>query len=140
MQSQQSSGQSNRNNRYYKTQLCRYFEKNGICKNGDACQFAHGVADLRQPVVNQIQDGTMHADSQARGTPNRFGFTTSGRGHIRGGFQAHQQNTRGGFKYDENDFPDEEFKIGRKDVKEMNQQVSIDGQRQANASGITPVN
>jgi hypothetical protein len=116
------------------------------------------VADLRQPVVNQIQDGTMHADGQARGTPNRFGFTTSARGHIRGGFQAHQQNTRGGFKYDENDFPDEEFKIGRKDVKEcsnksqqsdtsqvvtppqMNQQVSKDGQRQANASGITPVN
>jgi hypothetical protein len=112
MQSQQSSGQSNRNNRYYKTQLCRYFEKNGICKNGDACQFAHGVADLREPAFNQSQRGTMHLRGQPRGNLNQSGFTTSARGNSRGGYQAHQQNTRGGFKYAEYDFPDEEFKIG----------------------------
>jgi 23S rRNA U2552 (ribose-2'-O)-methylase RlmE/FtsJ len=31
----------------YKTELCRQFSENGECKYGDKCQFAHGVADLK---------------------------------------------------------------------------------------------
>lgn len=31
----------------YKTELCRTFQENGICKYGDKCQFAHGLAELR---------------------------------------------------------------------------------------------
>ncbi|KAL1506319.1 hypothetical protein ABEB36_005707 [Hypothenemus hampei] len=31
----------------YKTELCRPFEEFGVCKYGDKCQFAHGLAELR---------------------------------------------------------------------------------------------
>lgn len=31
----------------YKTELCRPYEEFGICKYGDKCQFAHGIAELR---------------------------------------------------------------------------------------------
>lgn len=31
----------------YKTELCRPYEEFGMCKYGDKCQFAHGVAELR---------------------------------------------------------------------------------------------
>ncbi|XP_066140724.1 protein TIS11 [Euwallacea fornicatus] len=31
----------------YKTELCRPFEEFGVCKYGDKCQFAHGMAELR---------------------------------------------------------------------------------------------
>ncbi|CAG9762404.1 unnamed protein product [Ceutorhynchus assimilis] len=31
----------------YKTELCRPFEEFGVCKYGDKCQFAHGIAELR---------------------------------------------------------------------------------------------
>jgi hypothetical protein len=31
----------------YKTELCRPFEENGMCKYGDKCQFAHGEHELR---------------------------------------------------------------------------------------------
>lgn len=31
----------------YKTELCRPYEEFGVCKYGDKCQFAHGVAELR---------------------------------------------------------------------------------------------
>ncbi|KAF7269061.1 tis11 zinc finger protein isoform X2 [Rhynchophorus ferrugineus] len=34
----------------YKTELCRPFEEFGVCKYGDKCQFAHGVAELRSLV------------------------------------------------------------------------------------------
>lgn len=34
-----------RNNPYYKTQLCRYWERG--CYHGDDCKFAHGVHELR---------------------------------------------------------------------------------------------
>lgn len=30
----------------YKTELCRQFSENGICRYGDKCQFAHGSAEL----------------------------------------------------------------------------------------------
>ena len=36
------------NSSRYKTELCRPFEENGICKYGDKCQFAHGLHELRQ--------------------------------------------------------------------------------------------
>ncbi|XP_003740417.1 mRNA decay activator protein ZFP36L2-like [Galendromus occidentalis] len=35
------------NSSRYKTELCRPFEENGICKYGDKCQFAHGIEELR---------------------------------------------------------------------------------------------
>ncbi|XP_052009687.1 mRNA decay activator protein ZFP36L1-like [Xyrauchen texanus] len=35
------------NSSRYKTELCRPFEENGICKYGDKCQFAHGIHELR---------------------------------------------------------------------------------------------
>lgn len=31
----------------YKTELCRPFQENGVCKYGDKCQFAHGRDELR---------------------------------------------------------------------------------------------
>ncbi|CAF0859781.1 unnamed protein product [Brachionus calyciflorus] len=31
----------------YKTELCRTYQENGICKYGDKCQFAHGAGELR---------------------------------------------------------------------------------------------
>jgi len=31
----------------YKTELCRSFEEKGCCRYGNKCQFAHGMADLR---------------------------------------------------------------------------------------------
>lgn len=31
----------------YKTELCRSFTENGLCKYGSKCQFAHGVEELR---------------------------------------------------------------------------------------------
>lgn len=31
----------------YKTELCRPYEEFGVCKYGDKCQFAHGMAELR---------------------------------------------------------------------------------------------
>jgi len=33
--------------RRYKTELCRAYEERGLCRYGDRCQFAHGVAELR---------------------------------------------------------------------------------------------
>ena len=32
----------------YKTELCRTFEDHNWCKYGSRCQFAHGLAELRQ--------------------------------------------------------------------------------------------
>jgi len=33
--------------RRYKTELCRAYEERGLCRYGERCQFAHGVAELR---------------------------------------------------------------------------------------------
>lgn len=38
---------SQANSSRYKTELCRPFEENGVCKYGDKCQFAHGMHELR---------------------------------------------------------------------------------------------
>ena len=35
------------NSSRYKTELCRPYEENNICKYGDKCQFAHGFHELR---------------------------------------------------------------------------------------------
>lgn len=35
------------NSTRYKTELCRQYEENGMCKYGDKCQFAHGLHELR---------------------------------------------------------------------------------------------
>lgn len=32
----------------YKTQLCRHFSTTGYCKQGENCQYAHGVEEIRQ--------------------------------------------------------------------------------------------
>ena len=36
----------------YKTELCKYYEINGICKYGDKCAYAHGKENLRSKVTN----------------------------------------------------------------------------------------
>ncbi|XP_039594196.1 mRNA decay activator protein ZFP36L2 [Polypterus senegalus] len=35
------------NSTRYKTELCRPYEENGVCKYGEKCQFAHGFHELR---------------------------------------------------------------------------------------------
>lgn len=40
------SGSASSSSRY-KTELCRSFTENGLCKYGSKCQFAHGVDELR---------------------------------------------------------------------------------------------
>ncbi|KAI1284933.1 mRNA decay activator protein ZFP36L1 [Halotydeus destructor] len=43
LQQQQTACASSR----YKTEMCRPFEENGVCKYGEKCQFAHGYHELR---------------------------------------------------------------------------------------------
>lgn len=33
----------------YKTQKCKFFEKDGMCRFGKNCSYAHGPEDLRKP-------------------------------------------------------------------------------------------
>ena len=35
----------------YKTILCKNFSAMGMCRYGASCHFAHGVADLKRPVI-----------------------------------------------------------------------------------------
>jgi tristetraprolin len=42
-----TSAAANVNTSRYKTELCRPYEEFGVCKYGDKCQFAHGMAELR---------------------------------------------------------------------------------------------
>jgi len=35
----------------YKTVLCKHFERDGECKFGDKCSFAHGEAELKQKAL-----------------------------------------------------------------------------------------
>jgi hypothetical protein len=36
----------------YKTQTCKNFEKEGRCKFGEKCSYAHGAQELRSPYEN----------------------------------------------------------------------------------------
>ena len=36
----------------YKTQRCKYFDDNGVCKFGKNCSYAHGDNELRNPYDN----------------------------------------------------------------------------------------
>ena len=56
---QKSQNQNWDNNPYYyeeynnfktkwKTEICRYWEMNGVCKYGDSCAFAHGDSELKK--------------------------------------------------------------------------------------------
>jgi hypothetical protein len=36
----------------YKTQKCKYFEQEGVCKFGKNCSYAHGEIDTRNPYEN----------------------------------------------------------------------------------------
>lgn len=38
----------------FKTQTCKNFEKEGKCKFGEKCSYAHGRVDLRNPYDNII--------------------------------------------------------------------------------------
>ena len=40
----------------FKTQLCKFFEKEGKCKFGKNCQFAHGESELRKPYEMMSQE------------------------------------------------------------------------------------
>ncbi|KAM9801629.1 mRNA decay activator protein ZFP36L1, partial [Neosynchiropus ocellatus] len=42
-----NSGTSSSSSSRYKTELCRSFTENGLCKYGGKCQFAHGMDELR---------------------------------------------------------------------------------------------
>jgi hypothetical protein len=33
----------------FKTQKCKYYEQNMVCKFGKSCTFAHGTEEIRQP-------------------------------------------------------------------------------------------
>jgi len=44
--SQQQQQQTQSSSRY-KTEMCRPFQENGVCKYGEKCQFAHGHQELR---------------------------------------------------------------------------------------------
>ena len=53
----------------YKTQRCKNFEKNGICKYGELCTYAHGDKDLRTKdenitQMNQLIFGMMFANQK----------------------------------------------------------------------------
>lgn len=37
------------NRQYVKTRMCIYFEKNGRCRNGDQCPYAHSNAEIVSP-------------------------------------------------------------------------------------------
>ncbi|ORX38919.1 hypothetical protein BD324DRAFT_649018 [Kockovaella imperatae] len=39
---------------YYKTELCRAWHEVGHCRYGEACQFAHGVHELRVPFESTV--------------------------------------------------------------------------------------
>lgn len=45
--SRSSSSSSSPTDTLYKTELCRKFSDNGICKYGNKCSFAHGYSELR---------------------------------------------------------------------------------------------
>lgn len=45
----------------YKTQLCRHFQKNGVCNYGTGCCYAHGEHELRQ---SQNQGGSKQKPNQ----------------------------------------------------------------------------
>lgn len=38
----------------YKTQPCKNFDKEGKCKFGEKCSYAHGLQDLRSPYENML--------------------------------------------------------------------------------------
>lgn len=46
-QQQQDEQQTTTSSQRYKTELCRSYQENGVCKYGDKCQFAHGSHELR---------------------------------------------------------------------------------------------
>jgi hypothetical protein len=35
--------------KFYKTELCKFFQNKGYCARGQNCHFAHGVHELRHP-------------------------------------------------------------------------------------------
>lgn len=49
-QDQINNNASQQNANRYKTELCRSFQENGICKYGEKCQFAHGYTEMRNMV------------------------------------------------------------------------------------------
>ena len=36
----------------YKTQMCKYFVQEGVCKFGNNCSYSHGQNELRNPYDN----------------------------------------------------------------------------------------
>lgn len=45
---QNRGGMAGQGSQKFKTALCRHFEQQGKCYQGDRCSFAHGQAELRQ--------------------------------------------------------------------------------------------
>ncbi|KAI9636519.1 uncharacterized protein MKK02DRAFT_45222 [Dioszegia hungarica] len=46
---------------FHKTELCRTWEHEGICKYGSNCQFAHGLLELRMPVQGMPTPPVSHS-------------------------------------------------------------------------------
>jgi len=44
-----ASPAGNDNKQYVKTRMCIYFEKNGRCRNGDQCPYAHSKSEIVSP-------------------------------------------------------------------------------------------
>lgn len=63
----------------YKTQKCKYFEQEKMCRFGKNCTYAHGQVDLRQPyedmtpeqmlIANQPQISSSQTIVQTQITP-----------------------------------------------------------------------
>eukprot|EP00906_Rhabdomonas_costata_P012206 RCo017435 len=78
--------------RKYKTQLCRNLLRTGICNYGDACGFAHSLAEMRQDsqmlsilrhlTVPKGAKGPQAAGSEAYGEPMGFAAGQPGYGSV----------------------------------------------------------
>lgn len=68
MRPQQKRGPNPQN---YKIVKCKYFERDGTCRYGTLCSFAHGDAELRKKSDNiMLQGGDMMMDQMPMYMPN----------------------------------------------------------------------
>ena len=58
-----------------KTKLCKYFIQMGYCKNGDACDFAHGVEDMPQQAWLGLGLGLGLGSGSGSGSGSGIGLT-----------------------------------------------------------------
>ena len=44
-----------------KTRLCNRFERKGVCRDGEACKYAHGAHELRASTSQELEDAKPRA-------------------------------------------------------------------------------